>query len=176
MPTDDPTPGDAHLPAGERALADALKRERRRVRCLLALWPLLVLALAGAGAMAVLWRGAVAESRQMAEQTLSAERARVEAERQRDLAHLAADRLADERGRALAAQVEAEQARADAEAARRQVAAVEYVRAIQLAQQAWDAQDTHRARELLEGTPPEPRGWEWHYLSRWPAPPPGAKE
>jgi hypothetical protein len=29
---------------------------------------------------------------------------------------------------------------------------------------------------LLEGTPPGPRGWEWRYLSRLAAPPPGAKE
>jgi hypothetical protein len=154
-----PAPGDAHLLPGERALAEALKRERRRVRRMQALWPLLVLALAGAAAMALLWRSAVAE-----------------AERQRDLAQLAADRLADERGRALAAQAGAERARADAEAARRQVEAAQYAHAIYLAQQASSAQDIHRARELLEGIPPEPRGWEWHYLSRWPAPPPGAKE
>ncbi|HJZ60153.1 MAG TPA: hypothetical protein VKE74_34745 [Gemmataceae bacterium] len=176
MPTDDPAPGDAHLPPGERALAEARKRERRTRLRLRAVSLLLVLALAGAGAMAVLWRGAVAESRRRAEQTLSAERARVDAERQRDLAQLAADRLADERGRALAAQAAAERARADAEVARRQVAAVEYARTIHLAYQAWSAQDTPHARELLEGTLPQPRRWEWHYLSRWPAPPPGAKE
>jgi colicin import membrane protein len=171
MPTN-----DAHLPPGERALAEALQRERRRARRLLALSPLVVLALAAAGAMAVLWRGAVAEGRRLAEQTRAAERARVEAERQRDLAQLAADRLADQRARALAAQAEAERARADAETARRQVAALQYAGALQRAQQAWGAQEAHLARELLEGAPPERRGWEWRYLSRSPAPPPGTKD
>jgi hypothetical protein len=163
MPANNPAPsppGDAHLTPGDRALAEALGRERRTRRRLLVLSPLLVLALAGAGAMAVLWHSAVAESRRLAEQTLNAERAQAEAER----------------GRARAAQVEAERARADAEAARRQVEALQYAHAIHLAQQALSAQDTHRARELLEGAWPEPRGWEWHYLSRLQASPPGAKK
>jgi len=157
MATNDPVPpapADAHLLPGERALAEALKRERRRARRLRALWPLLVLALVGAGAMTLLWRGAVAE-----------------AERQRDLAQLAADRLADERGRVEAAQSGAERTRADAETARRLAEAIQYAQAVQRAQRAWSGQDTNSARELLEGARPERNNWEWRHLSRSPAPP-----
>jgi hypothetical protein len=163
VPANDPAAspqGGAPLPAGERAL-EAGRRERRRVRRLLVLAPLLVLCLAAA-VLAVLWRGAVAEGRRLREQALGAERDRAEAERQRD--------------RALAAEAEAGRARAEAEEARRRVAAVQYARTVQLAHQAWGDQNADRTRELLEGIPPEPRGWEWRYLWRPPAPPPRAKD
>lgn len=122
---------------------------------------LLVLALAGAGVMAYLWRAAVAENRRLAEFERNAEIAKTDAERQRALA--------------LEALAGVEKARADAEGARKKVAQVEYARTIALAQQAWNDQDNARARELLEGIPAEPRGWEWFYRDRAPGAAPAKK-
>ncbi len=162
MPNHDsapPMPEDPQLARGEQTLAEALQRERRARRRLVALSVLLVAVLAGAAALAILWRCAVAESRRMAEQQLTAVRAREDAERQRDLAQRAAER-----------------ARAATEAARRREERVRYAEAIRLAQWAWRDQDTHGIHTLLEGARPEQRGWEWHYLSQRPAPPAKAKQ
>jgi len=43
-------------------------------------------------------------------------------------------------------------------------AEIEYVRQIQLAHDAWQADQTRRSRELLDSIPWEPRGWEWYFL------------
>jgi hypothetical protein len=57
-----------------------------------------------------------------------------------------------------------------AEAARRQKTCddrekVEYARAVQLAHATWQADQFSRVRELLDGIPQQPRGWEWFYYS-----------
>ncbi len=39
-----------------------------------------------------------------------------------------------------------------------------YVRDIRLADEAWQGGQVRRLRELLDGCPPDLRGWEWHYL------------
>jgi hypothetical protein len=117
---------------------------------------LLVLSLTAAAVMAVLWRDAVSENRrlaeQIAEQARDAERNRMKAERERDVA--------------VAARAEAEQMQDAAEVARNKVAQIEYARAIQLAHQALRDEEINRARELLDHATPERRGWEWFFLRR----------
>ena len=165
MHTDEPPPNPA-------SLADGEARERRLRRLLFAESGLLVLALAGVGTLAVLWRDAVAESRRLEEQRSAAEIALVEAERQRAIAELAEARSL--------AQAEAQLARAEAEAerSRSNLAVAEYARAVQLAQANLQSDTTRRAVELLEGIRAEPRGWEWLFMAPRPtlAPPPRAKE
>jgi hypothetical protein len=43
-------------------------------------------------------------------------------------------------------------------------AEIEYFRQIQRAHEAWQADQTRRARDLLDSVQWEPRGWEWFYV------------
>jgi WD40 repeat protein/predicted Ser/Thr protein kinase len=58
----------------------------------------------------------------------------------------------------------AERARAEAEAARSRLAAVEYGRTVEAAHQEWRDDDVAGTIALLDGTRPELRGWEWRYV------------
>ena len=58
----------------------------------------------------------------------------------------------------------AEGARAEAEAARTRLAAVEYGRAVQAALEEWRADNVAGALTLLAGTRTDLRGWEWRYV------------
>ncbi len=55
-------------------------------------------------------------------------------------------------------------ANASQEALRRLQLGVSYSRDIHLADEAWHNGQIRRLRELLDGCPPDLRGWEWHYL------------
>src|SRR5205823_7240857 len=85
--------------------------------------------------------------------------ARGELERLRD--ELEGARAGERRSREMAEEAE-RRAHANVERARREL----YLRQINLAQQAWEAKDEGRALKLLEGSPENLRGWEWHYLVR----------
>ena len=58
----------------------------------------------------------------------------------------------------------AELARADAERQREKIERIEYGRTVQVAYQQWRENDMTAALGLLNGTRPDLRGWEWHYV------------
>jgi nitroreductase len=129
------------------------RRKRRRVQFALAgaVLGLLALAVAGAG-LGSLWQ--------------TANRAQDQAEETRD-------QLADERQRTEAARDEAVRLRGLAEGARiaeiearKRLAVFEYGRTVQVAHQEWRDTNIVAALALLNGTRPELRGWEWHYVHR----------
>ena len=67
---------------------------------------------------------------------------------------------------AVAERAIAEDKSQQAEAAERTVARLEYARAVYAAHQDALAANFLRADQVLEGTKPEFRGWEWHYVKR----------
>jgi hypothetical protein len=48
---------------------------------------------------------------------------------------------------------------------RRDREAIEYLRTLQRAHDAWQVNQNRCSRELLDSVPWEPRGWEWWYVS-----------
>jgi hypothetical protein len=48
----------------------------------------------------------------------------------------------------------------------REMQRIEYARTLQRAHEAWMADNNRRNRELLDGIPWEPRGWEWYHLRK----------
>ena len=57
-------------------------------------------------------------------------------------------------------------AKQEVEESRNKLALVDYGRTIDLAYREWQANQIRRARELLDGTPTNFRGWEWQYVYR----------
>ncbi len=126
------------------------------------------------------WREAENANVRLAEEKQGADDARRDADRLRGLAdfgrleegrlRVIADKSRDDafslKGvaeRALAGEAEA---RKDVERAREKLAMFEYGGAIRLAHQAWRDNDLAVARTILDGTRPDFRSWEWHYVHR----------
>ena len=84
---------------------------------------------------------------------------RAEAERQRQRAQHSE---AAARAEAVTARQAEIKAKEQANRAQREL----YFRTLQQAQQAWEQDNHARTQKLLEGTAPELRNWEWHYLQR----------
>ncbi|MBN9123065.1 MAG: protein kinase, partial [Planctomycetes bacterium] len=74
-----------------------------------------------------------------------------------------ADKAKDEAETARAGEVAL---KAEVQRERDKLAAFEYGRTIQLAHQEWRDANVVGARALLDGTSPDLRGWEWHYVHR----------
>jgi tRNA A-37 threonylcarbamoyl transferase component Bud32 len=139
--------------AGERARLAELagvraeeQRKRRRVQATLAVALLGLAAVAGIGvAVASLWQ--------------RAEQAKDTAESLKGVAETA-------RQQAEKAQKEAEIARDGEMDAREKFEHSEYGRTMEVAHQEWRENNVAATLALLEGTRPDLRGWEWHYVHR----------
>jgi hypothetical protein len=106
--------------------------------------------------------GQVEEARLRAE----AESERAKARELQGVAERAKEEEAEARTAAERAKGVATRARDTAERGREKVAAIEYGRTVETAQQAWRDNDLLRARALLDDTDPGLRGWEYRYVHR----------
>jgi WD40 repeat protein len=88
------------------------------------------------------------------------------AEHDRSDAEAARDESARQKVVAEQARDGEQRARVVAEVARAKVVAVEYGRTIQVAHLVWRANNFDDAKNLIDGTAPGQRGWEWRYLQR----------
>jgi WD40 repeat protein/tRNA A-37 threonylcarbamoyl transferase component Bud32 len=95
-----------------------------------------------------------------------AETARDQASKARDDAEKARKEEQAARIREAAERKKAEDALAELATVNTRIARVEYGRTMQVAYQNWKDNNVAGAKTLLDGTRPELRGWEWHYLER----------
>ena len=106
-------------------------------------------------------------------QWLEADAARGQAEKERGLAVEARTQADQARAAAVVAQQEeakartiAEEAQKAVEVANQQTERVLYFRRVDLAHREWSANNVRRARQLLDESPADQRGWEWGYVQR----------
>ncbi|MBY0513884.1 MAG: protein kinase, partial [Gemmataceae bacterium] len=112
-----------------------------------------------ATAIGLLWRDAEAARRTAEAERGRAEAAQGEAERARD-------QIAGEQGKTAAALSDAESARDLLRQEREKLALSEYARTMEVAHQEALGNNVAGAMALLEGTRPDLRGWEWHYVHK----------
>jgi WD40 repeat protein/tRNA A-37 threonylcarbamoyl transferase component Bud32 len=142
--------------------AERVARWVRRKPTAAAAWGFSALAVALAAVVFVVfgfWRAAEKANTELAGEKKQTEAARDTAEGLRLRADEARREAEKQRGIA-------QQAQRDTERERAKLAVFEYGRTTQVAYQQWQEGNTWAVRQLLDGTKPELRGWEWHYLNR----------
>ncbi len=142
---------------------------------------MLWLVTAGVGvAFGTLWRRAEDSRKEALLRTAEAETQRLLAQEQRDAAEfalnqanaqkqMATDAVNDAvkaKGIAELAQAAEKTAQEQLEAKREKLAVFEYGRTMQAAHQEWRDNNLRVMRDLLDGTTPKMRNWEWRYLNR----------